>query len=285
LKDSSTAQNIMACGAAITLGGRGVADVVTSLADLSKSAGRQQTGTMAPRDLAARITEIKLLMDRSGLRLEPLVLPAYAEIHVYEPQVVDGHMEWRPIIEQSFSRTILGVVAKTAVPLPQANPPDKGSGTDKKPGSQLPGSESPAKTPGKGSDAGKPPSPGVPLKKGTEETGLFGQPTAAETAITTAIANQFGTSLTPGRPQAGTFGTTTPVSGGNQVTVNVNRPRLLQCFPWICCRPRPQVRQQTIVGADGSVEIAGSTSATPGGAVDVAGPAEEALQGVGSGDR
>ena len=92
LKDSSTAQDIMAYGGAITLGGRGVADVVTSVADLSKASARPQVGAITPDQLAARITDIKLMMDRNGLRLEPLCLPQYAEIHIYESSLVDSQM-------------------------------------------------------------------------------------------------------------------------------------------------------------------------------------------------
>jgi hypothetical protein len=258
LKDSSTAQNIMACGAAITLGGRGVADVVTSVADLSKFGAKPQTGAFASGEMAARITEIKLLMDRNGLRLEPLNLPSYAEIHVYEPHLVDGEMQWRPVVHNVFDRTILGVVSKTVVPPPVAK--------SKNGGGQVPGqSQPPGGTPAPDKDGSKP-DEGKPPAKGTggdEQAGEFGSPTALETAITNAVGNQVIQALPQVRAQAQAQAATlgTPAAGGgNNVTVNVNPPRSLfgQWLP-CCCKPKPRIRQVMVAGAEESVEQSGAT--------------------------
>jgi hypothetical protein len=251
LKDSSTAQNIMACGGAIALGGRGVADVVSSLADLSKAGAKPQTGNFSSSEMAARITEIKLLMDRNGLQLQPYTLPRFAEIHIFEPEVVDGHMVWRPIVENSFDRMILGVVSKTTVPLAAPAAQQKDSTTKSKGDSSTPD-----KSKDKSKDETKP-DEGVPVgKKPEQQFGEFGAPSDAETAITKAVANQFIHYLPQLGPQAqaGSFGSTTTPNTGSNVTVNVNSGRCL--FPWLswpCCKPT-RIQQTTIVGAEDSAE-------------------------------
>jgi len=255
LKDSSTAQNILACGGALTLGGRGVADVVSSLADLSKGAAKAQTASLDSNQVAGRVSEIQLLMDRNGLRLEPLTLPAFAEIHVFEAFVIDGKMEWRPIVEKTFDRTILGIVTKTTVsspPLPtminaQPNAPLPGAT-----GSPNPAPDKP-KTP---KDGGKsaPSDSGTPPAKGPEQTATFDSQTAIENAINNAVTNSVAGDFVgsqAGQAQAAVIGSPAPAAGNN-VTVNVNSPR---CWPalcnwWPCCKPQPKNVQRVIIGPD-----------------------------------
>lgn len=262
LKDSSTAQNILACGGALTLGGRGVADVVTSLADLSKVAGKPQTGTFDSTQVAGRLSEIKLIMDRNGLRPEPLCLPNFAEIHVYESYLHEGHMEWRPIVEKSFDRTILGIVTKTTVTSPPPPPAPK-TDNSAQPG-QNPGTVSPPsgdKKPGAPSNQGVPP-------KGTQQSGLFfGQPTAVENSISNAVAQRFIDLVPQGTPQAALVSPqAAPPAGstpGNNVTVNVNPQRPLiaaGCNLLPCCKQqRPRNVQQIIIGPDNTLADDSST--------------------------
>ena len=281
LKDSSTAQNILAVGGAITLGGRGVADVVSSLADLSKAAAKPQLGTFDSSQVAGRVSEIKLLMDQNGLKLEPISLPAFAEIHVFEAYLQDGHMEWRPIVEKSFDRMILGVVNKTTV-----TPPTSGSTTvvTHPPGGAttiVPGGATPPITnppPGTPIPAKTPMEPKGP--PGTPEAGLFDQSSAVEDRLKNAVANQFIGLLSQAKAQAGTPGGSTATPGaGNNVTVNVNQPRLCSCDLLKWCKPRPKNAQSIVVGSDGNsmldVGEAGSNAGGPpnGPAVIMSGPA------------
>jgi hypothetical protein len=95
LKDSSTAQNILATGVLAKFAGSGAADVINSVADLSKTL---QTGGNKPSTLhdllayQAHLTEM-MLQERpaDGQCVQ-------AEIHVYEPHLTpEGAMEWREI--------------------------------------------------------------------------------------------------------------------------------------------------------------------------------------------
>jgi hypothetical protein len=240
LKDSSTAQNILATGGAITLGGRGVADVVTSLADLSKAApGKAQTGPFDGNQVAARVSEIQLLMDQNNLRPEPINLKSFAEIYVYEAYVRDGQMEWRPIVEKSFDRQILGIVKTTSSPGVQSK-------DVKSPGASTPGKEDKTVSP----------------PKLLEQTSFNDQQSSLETTITNSVADRFARmapQIPGGVPQTGAPGPA-PAAGtssGNNVTVNVNPPgqSWLACCFWpfnLCSKPRPRNVQNVIVAPDGT---------------------------------
>jgi len=95
LKDSSTAQNILATGIAANLTAGGVADIINSTANLSKVF--QQPGKPG---------SAKDLMDAFGAGVKKILgepVPkdtqcVQAEIHVYEPFLTpDGGTEWREI--------------------------------------------------------------------------------------------------------------------------------------------------------------------------------------------
>jgi hypothetical protein len=109
MKDSSTAQNILASGITANLTGRGIADVIKSLNDL-----RRATGTGAPGAAhEAPLSELAQLKDRieSIQRTSELPvwnrLPDYAEIHVLEPVLQsDGTTDWREVRSFTFAREV-----------------------------------------------------------------------------------------------------------------------------------------------------------------------------------
>jgi hypothetical protein len=133
MKDSSTAQNTLATGIAANLTARGVGDVIRSLVS-AQTAGAQATGTkgggggagFGPGDTPPA-NAIRAIENLQSLNLQPVCLPNYAEIHIYEAYLTpDGMMDWRPIAEHTFGRDILGVVNDRMMPgviaMPQAPP-------------------------------------------------------------------------------------------------------------------------------------------------------------------
>jgi hypothetical protein len=107
LKDSSSAQNCIACGIATELGGRGVADVISSLADLAQAA-ESAGGTMEGSRVAELMDRIDQLQTSADTSIGPGVLSNFAEIHVFEPILTpELTMEWREIACFDFSREYL----------------------------------------------------------------------------------------------------------------------------------------------------------------------------------
>ena len=105
MKDSSSAQNIMASGITANLAGQGVADVVNSVADLAGSLQSGET-TDSSNPQVQRVSE---KIGALPLSIQPMVLDNFAEIHVYEPNVTpDGMMVWSEIVCLSFDRHVLG---------------------------------------------------------------------------------------------------------------------------------------------------------------------------------
>lgn len=121
MKDSSTAQNILSSGIFANLAASGVADVVESVAGL---AGELQTGPGAvPADSPA-VQRVAKTIQALDLRVTPITLPNFAQIHVYEPQLTpDGRMEWIEIVCLSFDREALGYESQCNVePVPAGLP-------------------------------------------------------------------------------------------------------------------------------------------------------------------
>jgi hypothetical protein len=109
MKDSSTAQDTMAAGIAIRLGGQAVQDVLKGVAGLTGPLGKGlQSGTLdanSPRVQSLAQTLGELPRERFPL----MTLPSYAEIHVYEPSLgPDGQMDWREIVNLNFNRDYIG---------------------------------------------------------------------------------------------------------------------------------------------------------------------------------
>jgi hypothetical protein len=105
IKDSSTAQNILSGGIASNLALSGVADVVESVAGLS---GQLQSARSIDAEDPA-VTRVVETLQAHCIGMEPMTIPNFAEIHVYEPQVSpDGCMSWVEVTSLSFNRDYLG---------------------------------------------------------------------------------------------------------------------------------------------------------------------------------
>jgi hypothetical protein len=115
MKDSATAQNILASGISARLGGQAAADLVNAAANLGKVLGGFQ-GAAIPGD-DARVQKAFEVFNmfpgvEKGGKIVPLELCNYAEIHVYEPHLTpDGRMEWGPIADMHMNREYLGTKA------------------------------------------------------------------------------------------------------------------------------------------------------------------------------
>jgi hypothetical protein len=121
MKDSATAQNILASGISTRLGGQAAADVIKASADLaSKLHAGGVVGADHPQLQRLVETIGELPKDRVMMSI-----PNYAEIHVYEPHVAEGRMDWTEIAHLCFDRQYLGTqqvckeyYAATAAALP-----------------------------------------------------------------------------------------------------------------------------------------------------------------------
>ena len=126
MKDSSTAQDVMASGIAARLGGQAVQDVLKGVAGLTGKVqgGGVSAGAPQVQSLSRSIEELR------AYGAEPQSIPEYAEIYVYEARLgPDGQMEWHQIVDQKnvFKRHYLGQAktdvkfapASTTVPTPQ----------------------------------------------------------------------------------------------------------------------------------------------------------------------
>jgi len=107
LKDSSSAQNILAQGVASMFVGRGAADVLNEVGGLTTAIGglpkNESTTVEQMNGMAEAIHAIAEAA--SGAKRVPKEMLNYAEIYIYEPFLVDGdHTEWRLVAEHNFSR-------------------------------------------------------------------------------------------------------------------------------------------------------------------------------------
>lgn len=105
MKDSSSAQNILSSGITANLAASGVADVVSSVADLT---GELQAGDGTVTATSPQVKKVVKKIEGLDAKIRPIHLPNYAEIHVFEPNVTpDGMMTWTEIVALNFDRTIL----------------------------------------------------------------------------------------------------------------------------------------------------------------------------------
>lgn len=124
MKDSSTAQNVLASGIAARLGASGVADVVNSIADLS---GKLQDATVSADD--QRVQRLAKSIEALPLERACMTLPNFAEIHVFEARIgMDGQMEWCEIANLSFDRQYLGAEVTEHISAPAASGAAQASG-------------------------------------------------------------------------------------------------------------------------------------------------------------
>lgn len=130
LKDSSTAQNLMARGLAINLGLAGASDVITSVAQLRAAGGKgldaRDVGQLAEQLVKLEQAQQAEVVDFSCIG--PGRIERYAEIYVYEPYVAkDGTMQWRQLVGPhdphtglpvglQFHRDYLGAIHRVPAP-------------------------------------------------------------------------------------------------------------------------------------------------------------------------
>ena len=105
MKDSSTAQNMMACGVGTMFAGRGVADVLGEVNNFQKAAGKSE-GAEFDEDRVAMLADAYTRMLEASRKEQCLdVIPNYAEVVIYEPVLTDcGQTEWRLVAQHSFDR-------------------------------------------------------------------------------------------------------------------------------------------------------------------------------------
>lgn len=121
MKDSATAQNILAQGISNRLGGQAAADVLKASADLAKvvsvPGGAKQGGTVDAND--PRVQNLSQTIAALPQGCTPMTLVNFAEIHVYEPHLTpDGRMEWCEIANHQFNRDYLGQRVNVLQPVP-----------------------------------------------------------------------------------------------------------------------------------------------------------------------
>jgi len=139
MKDSSTAQNIMANGAALNLGLGGASDVINSVANLKSLAGagdavgasdvamlaeamdranQQETFDLQQIPIEAWGTKQVYHEDGSTeiIRTPPRI-ENYAEISVYEASLEGDRMVWNPIADHKYDREFLGIMQKKITPM------------------------------------------------------------------------------------------------------------------------------------------------------------------------
>ncbi|MCA9178133.1 MAG: hypothetical protein KDB14_26900 [Planctomycetales bacterium] len=109
LKDSSTAQNIMAMGVGALFAGRGAADVLDSVAGLAdagsvpKGGGAGERAVMESDVYVDRVTRLAKVIQSQTLM--PREMLNFAEVSIYEPTLTEtGGMDWRLIANHSFDR-------------------------------------------------------------------------------------------------------------------------------------------------------------------------------------
>src|SRR5262249_43562180 len=94
----------------VTFAGRGIADVVTSLADLGKAVSG---GGGIPSAVTHGRTYDFTPSYGAGAVPAPFVIPNYAEIQVYEPVLTGpGCVEWRRIVDQAFTRHVVSIAQR-----------------------------------------------------------------------------------------------------------------------------------------------------------------------------
>ncbi len=107
LKDSSSAQNVLAQGVASMFVGRGAADVLHEVGGLTTAiGGLPKNESTTVEQMNGMAEAFRAVADAaSGAKRVPKEMLNYAEIYIYEPFLVDGdHTEWRLVAEHNFSR-------------------------------------------------------------------------------------------------------------------------------------------------------------------------------------
>jgi hypothetical protein len=122
LKDSSTAQNVLASGISARLGGQAAADVLNASANLAKAfpgapGGGGTSGLLDASHPA--VAKMGQTLAALPLNCTHCKIENFAEIHVYEPHLTpDGRMEWCEIVNLKFDRDYLGAAAPGMIVVP-----------------------------------------------------------------------------------------------------------------------------------------------------------------------
>jgi hypothetical protein len=104
MKDSSTAQNILATGITANLALSGAGTVIQDLTKLGGAGGTRQTTPLTTEKVTHIIERVEALGPRTPVRLND-----YAQISIFEARLdADGKMEWVPVTEKSYFREFLG---------------------------------------------------------------------------------------------------------------------------------------------------------------------------------
>jgi hypothetical protein len=109
MKDSSTAQNILASGITANLAASGVADVVKAAADLRNIAAASPGFAGTPTALSVDSQYVQQLLESlKGYRPNMIKISHFAQISIYEPYLSPaGTMEWRLIADHSYDRDFM----------------------------------------------------------------------------------------------------------------------------------------------------------------------------------
>ncbi len=124
MKDSSTTQNVLAGGITANLAASGVANVISSIAGLGRNAvpasgpaAQNAPSTVTPTAVTETFSHIR---DMAG-DPHPIVLPKYAQISIYEAYLTpEGTMEWKPIVERTYDRAVIGAILQGGVAMAKA---------------------------------------------------------------------------------------------------------------------------------------------------------------------
>ena len=213
MKDSSTAQNILAGGISSRLALGGVGDVIKSVTDLRKAAvtNPQRSGEVTDGEFAKYVDRISSIQKTYEADRYVCSVPNYAEIYVYEPVLhPDGTSEWRQILNHTFDRPIVSHGGTTNIFMKDGKAADAPRSAPLTPGTH-----------------------GAPAEKKTDEKKEIppGEPRAGELIfpadddVTRALIER-GTGLPAGtlnrganQPRAGGLGVA-PGPGGVSVVVN-----------------------------------------------------------------
>lgn len=110
-KDSSSAQNVMATGAAAMYAGRGVSSVLDSVGNLATTIGAAAAGKesgLSNAELLELNEQINVLQSLAVSTPKiPQSMLNYAEIYVYEPALLGGQTQWNLVAEHHFTREYL----------------------------------------------------------------------------------------------------------------------------------------------------------------------------------
>ena len=106
MKDSSTAQDMLAAGISTRLAGQAAADVLNGVTDLAGVAGGQSGLVNSDHPTVQSLAKTIGTLPSGSCRM---TMPQFAQIAIYEPTLMpDGRMEWQPIVDLCFDREYLG---------------------------------------------------------------------------------------------------------------------------------------------------------------------------------